>query len=56
MPMKTNLTPVKSKLFPKFREILGGIQGRVLPPLIMYMFGVPFGICLLLWVFFFRGN
>lgn len=54
--MKTNLLSQKAKSFPKVREIVGGIHGRVLPPLLMYMFGVPAGVCLLLWVFFFRGR
>jgi hypothetical protein len=30
-------------------------SGRVLVPAIMYFMGVPFGIVLLLWFFFFRG-
>jgi hypothetical protein len=30
-------------------------DGRVLPPLVLYMVGVPGFVCLLLWVFFFRG-
>jgi len=31
------------------------IEGRVLPPLILWFLGVPGGIVLLLWLFFFRG-
>ncbi len=30
------------------------IEGRILPPLILWMLGVPGGIVLLLWLFFFR--
>jgi hypothetical protein len=30
-------------------------EGRVLAPALLYMAGVPFGIVLLLWFFFFRG-
>lgn len=30
-------------------------EGRVLPPLILWMLGVPGGICLILWLLFFRG-
>jgi hypothetical protein len=30
-------------------------SGRVLAPALLYMAGVPFGIVLLLWFFFFRG-
>jgi hypothetical protein len=31
------------------------LSGRVLVPALLYMAGVPFGIVLLLWFFFFRG-
>lgn len=30
-------------------------NGRVLPPLVLYAIGVPGFLCILLWVFFFRG-
>jgi hypothetical protein len=30
-------------------------EGRVLVPALLWMAGVPFGIVLLLWFFFFRG-
>jgi hypothetical protein len=30
-------------------------SGRVLVPAILYFMGVPFGLVLLLWFFFFRG-
>ncbi|MGZ8907094.1 MAG: hypothetical protein ACXW1U_15415 [Methylobacter sp.] len=30
------------------------VEGRVLPPLLLWMLGVPGGICVLLWFFFFR--
>lgn len=30
-------------------------QGRILPPLILWMLGVPGFIVILLWLFFFRG-
>jgi hypothetical protein len=30
-------------------------SGRVIVPALLYMAGVPFGIVLLLWFFFFRG-
>lgn len=30
------------------------IEGRILPPLILWMLGVPGGICVVLWFFFFR--
>jgi hypothetical protein len=32
------------------------MEGRILPPLILWMLGVPGGIVLLLWIFFFRGR
>jgi hypothetical protein len=30
-------------------------HGRVLPPLILYLVGVPGVVCILLWLIFFRG-
>jgi hypothetical protein len=30
------------------------MEGKILPPLILWMLGVPGGVVLLLWVFFFR--
>lgn len=30
------------------------MEGRILPPLILWMLGVPGGIVLILWFFFFR--
>ncbi|MDI1294251.1 MAG: hypothetical protein PSV18_16165 [Methylobacter sp.] len=30
------------------------VEGRVLPPLLLWMLGVPGGICIVLWIFFFR--
>ena len=32
------------------------LSGRVLVPALLWMAGVPFGIVLLLWFFFFRGG
>lgn len=34
---------------------LSSKSGRILPPLILWVLGVPGGVVLLLWVFFFRG-
>ena len=36
-------------------DLMNNQNGRVMPPLLLYLFGVPGGICLLLWLFFFRG-
>jgi hypothetical protein len=30
------------------------MEGRVLPPLILWMLGVPGGVVIILWLFFFR--
>ncbi|MEQ1559669.1 MAG: hypothetical protein ABL933_12125 [Methyloglobulus sp.] len=30
------------------------MEGRILPPLILWMLGVPGGVVLILWLFFFR--
>jgi hypothetical protein len=32
------------------------VEGRILPPLLLWMLGVPGGICVILWIFFFRGK
>jgi len=39
----------------EFWSPLEQVEGKVLPPLVLWMLGVPGGICLLLWLFFFRG-
>jgi len=49
--MKTKLSALKTSM-----PSLSDIKGRVLAPMFLYMLGVPGGICLLLWVFFFRGR
>lgn len=30
------------------------VEGRILPPLLLWMLGVPGGVVILLWFFFFR--
>ncbi len=37
------------------KNLIRNEKGRVLPPLVLYMVGVPGFVCLLLWVFFFKG-
>lgn len=32
------------------------VQGRVLPPVLLWALGVPGGVCVVLWFFFFRGK
>jgi hypothetical protein len=32
------------------------LEGKVLVPALLWMAGMPFGIVLLLWFFFFRGR
>jgi hypothetical protein len=32
------------------------LEGRVLVPALLWMAGAPFGVVLLLWLFFFRGH
>lgn len=36
-------------------KIAKDTHGRVAPPLILWFLGVPGGLCVLLWFFFFRG-
>jgi hypothetical protein len=38
------------------KQINERIEGRVLAPALLWMAGVPFGVVLLLWLFFFRGH
>lgn len=49
--MKTQIANLKTSM-----PSLSDIKGRVLAPIFLYMLGVPGGVCLLLWVFFFRGK
>ena len=37
------------------KEVNQRQEGRVLVPALLWMAGVPFGLVLLLWLFFFRG-
>ncbi len=37
------------------QEVRHDVEGRVLPPLILWMLGVPGIIVIFLWFFFFRG-
>lgn len=42
----------------KLERLRGKIEwseGRVGPPLLLWVLGVPGSICLILWFFFFRG-
>ena len=43
------------KLIEQATETVANEKGRILPPLILWMLGVPGGVVLLLWLFFFRG-
>lgn len=46
--MKTNLGHTHISQFNR------KIEGRILPPLILWMLGVPGSVVLILWFFFFR--
>jgi len=48
--MKTKQLCSKSKI----GEIKRKVEGRILPPLILWMLGVPGIVVLVLWMFFFR--
>lgn len=45
---------MKTKLFSKLNQFNRRVEGRILPPLILWMLGVPGGLVLILWLFFFR--
>jgi hypothetical protein len=36
-------------------SVIHNEEGRVGPPILLWLLGVPGGICVLLWFFFFRG-
>lgn len=38
-----------------FKKVQSLEKGRIAAPLLLWVAGVPFGIVLLLWFFFFRG-
>jgi hypothetical protein len=40
----------------KFKDIASNAYGRVGVPILMYFLGVPGSICILAWLFFFRGK
>lgn len=40
----------------KLVKVLKDVEGRVAPPLILWFLGVPGFICILLWLFFWRGK
>jgi len=48
--MKTNQLRSKTKI----GEVKRKMEGRILPPLILWMLGVPGVVVIVLWVFFFR--
>jgi hypothetical protein len=45
---------INKELTNKAKNLTHAIEGRVLPPLLLWMLGVPGGIVLILWFFFFR--
>ncbi len=40
----------------KWNQVVHRVEGKVGVPILMYLFGVPGGICLVVWLFFFRGK
>jgi hypothetical protein len=47
---------VSSEIFKDLKAVTENAKGRVMPPLLLYFFGVPGFLCILLWIFFFRGK
>ena len=37
-------------------KLLEAAHGRVLAPMLLWIAGVPFGLVLVIWFFFFRGH
>jgi hypothetical protein len=40
----------------KFEALVDNANGRVVAPILLYILGVPGFLCVLLWLFFFRGK
>lgn len=40
----------------KLQKTREKLEGRILVPALLWMAGLPFGVVLLLWFFFFRGR
>lgn len=40
----------------KARQFIENVEGRVAAPVLMYFLGVPGFVCILAWLFFFRGR
>lgn len=38
------------------KKVIDNVNGKVAAPILMYMFGVPGFLVILLWFFFFRGK
>lgn len=40
----------------KMHELVEDVQGKVAVPILMYILGVPGFVCVLAWLFFFKGK
>nr|BDT29311.1 hypothetical protein BHI3_27770 [Bacteriovorax sp. HI3] len=40
----------------KMNELVEDVQGKVAVPILMYILGVPGFVCILAWLFFFKGK
>ncbi len=45
----------KPKVRVAMKDLITNLDGRVGPPLLLWFLGVPGGLVLVLWLFFFRG-
>lgn len=52
--MKTNQLRSETKTKTKIIEVSRKVEGRILPPLILWMLGVPGIVVIVLWALFFR--
>jgi hypothetical protein len=52
----TKETNMLIETFKELKAVTENAKGRVMPPLLLYFFGVPGFLCILLWLFFFRGK
>jgi hypothetical protein len=40
----------------KMMSVVENVEGRVGMPILLYFLGVPGFVCILLWLFFFKGH
>jgi hypothetical protein len=55
LDVQTHENPTDDQPYLLKDSVIHNEEGRVGPPILLWVLGVPGSICLLLWLFFFRG-